>query len=1001
MNDSVARPDQAHASLRHRPRVYNLPAGLPFLDLLAKGVWDDAGGDKLVLARATVLLPNRRACRNLRDAFLRLTDGAPLLLPRLQPIGDVDDDELVLNADEGSFDLPPAITPLERQLLLTNMVLRKLGEGTDPGVAARLAETLAALLDSAQIEEASLDRLDDLVPDKFADHWQITIAFLQIIRDNWPAILAERGQMDPVARRIQLIRVLTERLRSHPPVDRIYAAGSTGSVPATAELLGLVARLPTGKVVLPGLDLELDDAAWDAVAGEPSHPQHGLRRLLEQIGIKRSEVRPWSGADDATARQARARMISDAQRPAVTTDSWLDQPLPPDAAFAGLRRIDAASPQDEAGAVALVMREALETRGRTAALITPDRNLARRVVAELARWNVAVDDSAGQPLSHTGPGVFFRLIAQAIGERAAPAPLLALLKHPLAAGGMRRSEFLAHTRYLERRVLRGPRPAPGFEGLADAVAGSRHAGDLHTFIARLAAKAAPLEAVMTSDDAILADLVVAHTQLAEWLAMSSDTGVTALWDGDAGEALANFVGELRQSASLLGRIPGAAWPSLLDALLSGRAVRPRYGSHPRLFIWGLLEARLQQADVLILGGLNEGTWPPEPQEDPWMSRPMRVELGLAPPERRIGLTAHDFAQAAASPVVVLSRAGKIDGAPTVPSRWLLRLDAMLANDPRWKATLVHDYPDWHRRLDTPPAISPVKPPQPRPPVEARPRGLSVTQIETWIRDPYAIFARHILDLKPLEAIDADPGALDRGLIIHAALDAFMREHQDAMPDDALTRLIACGESTFRPYIARPSVRAFWWPRFQRIARWFIAFEQARRDDGVVPLASELRGATILDGPAGPFELRCKADRIDAAGADALAIIDYKTGQPPSGKQIAAGLSPQLPLEAMIALADGFAGIRGGTVAELAHVRLTGGTPAGVYLPVNAPRNGAVASPDMLAAEARAGLLKRIAQFDLLRTAYLSRPRPEWLARDGVYDHLARVREWSQVEDDMP
>ena len=270
-----------------------------------------------------MLLPNRRACRNLRDAFLRLTDGAPLLLPRLQPVGDVDDDEFVLNADDGGFDLPPAIEPLPRQLLLTNLVLRKLGDNTDPGVAARLAEALAALLDSAQIDDVSLDRLDDLVPEAFADHWQKTIEFLQIIREHWPKILAERGQMDPVARRVHLIRGLAQRWSAQPPPDLVYAAGSTGSIPATAELLGVVARLPTGKLVLPGLDLALDDAAWDAVAGEPSHPQHGLRRLLEQIGLKRSEVRPWPGADDA-ARQARARMLSDAQRPAITTNSWLE-----------------------------------------------------------------------------------------------------------------------------------------------------------------------------------------------------------------------------------------------------------------------------------------------------------------------------------------------------------------------------------------------------------------------------------------------------------------------------------------------------------------------------------------------------------------------------------------------------------------------------------------------------------------------------------------------------
>jgi ATP-dependent helicase/nuclease subunit B len=380
---------------------------------------------------------------------------------------------------------------------------------------------------------------------------------------------------------------------------------------------------------------------------------------------------------------------------------------------------------------------------------------------------------------------------------------------------------------------------------------------------------------------------------------------------------------------------------------------------------------------------------------------MRAQLGLSPPERRIGLAAHDFAQLAASSEVVLTRAAKIDGAPTVPSRWLLRLEAMLANDARWKATRAVDPAEWHRHLDLPVRIAPVEAPRPRPPVNARPRKLSVTQIETWVRDPYAIFARHVLKLRPLEPIDADPGALERGLVIHQALDDFIRKNGDRLPGDALQRLIRCGEDAFKPLIDRPSVRAFWWPRFQRIAKWFVELERSRRGAGIKPLGTELRGALTLDAAGGPFELRCIADRIDAEPGGALTIIDYKTGQPPSDKQVQVGLSPQLPLEAAIAQSGGFPDIAGRAVGELVYIRLSGGIPPGEYRSLQPSVDGARIPADRLAAKAREGLLKRIAQFDQEGTAYLSRPRPQWLSRPGDYDHLARVLEWSQlVEEEL-
>jgi ATP-dependent helicase/nuclease subunit B len=1000
----AGRTERGAASGRP-PAVYSIAPELPFVDVLAAGLLARAGDDPAALARTLVLLPTRRACRALQEAFLRRRGGAGLLLPRLQPLGDVDEDELLLTAGDAplagdDLDVPPAVAPLSRLLLLARLVAEDAGAGAgaDPATAVRLAESLADLLDGAAIAEISLDRLDRLVPEEFAAHWQTTLDFLAILRERWPRLLADRGEIDLIERRLRLLRTLAARWRTAPPAHPVIAAGSTGSIPATADLLGVVARLAAGEVVLPGLDSTLDERSWTEAGKDATHPQHALHGLLERIGVAREAVRPWDVPAIAPASSARVRLIAEALRPAETTGDWLALKPPPDAAFAGVTRIDAASPRDEAGAIALRLREALEAPGRIAALVTPDRALARRVAAELRRWDIEVDDSAGTPLAATPPGGFLRLVAAAAAERLAPVALLALLKHPLAAGGVAPGAFREQARRLERAVLRGPRPAPDVAGLRAALAQTQGeaGGDLARWLDGLEHRVAPLADMMARATAPLGDLLRAHLSAAEALAASdAETGAARLWAGEAGEAAATFIAEAVAAAEALPPLSPGRYPALFETLMAGRVVRPRYGRHPRVHIWGPLEARLQRADLMILGGLNEGTWPPEPAEDPWLSRPMRQALGLPPPEFRTGLAAHDFAQACAAPEIVLTRASKVEGTPTVASRWLLRLDALLANDKRWAATLDARPLAWHRFLDEPAeAPRPVPPPRPCPPVAARPRKLSVTAVESWIRDPYAIFARRILRLEQLDPLDADPGVLERGLMIHHALDRFLRDHRETLPEDALARLLDHGRATFGPWLDRPAVRAFWWPRFRRIADWFVDFERARRAAGMHTLATEVRGERRIAARAGDFTLTCIADRVDLTPDGALAILDYKTGTVPSARQVDSGLSPQLPLEAAIALAGGLENIAARAVGELAYVKLSGGRDAGDYKPVEVRRDGTAIVPEALAAQALEGLARRIARFDDPATPYLSRPHPQWLSRAGDYDHLARVREWS-------
>jgi len=996
------------------PAVYTIPAGVSFVDALARGIRDAVGDAPENLTRVRVLLPNRRAARALGAAFLRQAKDRPLLLPRMTPLGDLDDDTLLLDdvadAADGidgggdSLTQPPAIAPLRRQLLLARLVIKRYGGGIGHDQAARLAQELARLLDQIATERLHGERLATLVPHAFARHWQLTLDFLSIITRAWPAILAEEGVIDPADRRDRLIMARARAWRERPPAEPVYAAGSTGSIPATAELMAVVARLPRGAIVLPGLDKASDAATWQAVADDPCHPQHTMARLLEQIGVTRDQVAVWPGCNPSPAIVSRTDMVRRALAPAKRIGAGPPAPPPDPAAIDGVSRIDCRGAEDEARVIALLMRETLEFVGRTAALVTADRVLARRVAGELGRWGIEVDDSAGMPLADTPPARFLRLVAAMVDKDLAPVPLLAALKHPLAALGVPTAVCRAHVRRLEHGILRGPRPAPGLDGLKRAwtdaradVDGEKTADPVLALLTRLGAAIQAFADIRRHGHAPLADILAAHVHAAEALAATdAETGPARLWAGEAGEAAATFVAELAASADGSDIVAADRYPALFDVLMEGQVVRPRFGRHPRLAIWGPLEARLQHAEVMILGGLNEGVWPPAPEASPWMGRPMMAAFGLPLPERRIGLSAHDFAQAFSAPRVWLTRADRRAGAPTVPSRWLFRLDTALRGT-GWedkRGLAERRWLNWQSALDAPASVIPAAAPKPCPPVAARPRKLSVTQVETWMRDPYALYARHILGLSALDPIDADPDAADYGSIVHRALARFVADGGVCqagdggvgLTEDALERLLAAGREEFRPVLDRPAVATFWWPRFERIADWFVAEERQRRPD-LSRTVVETRGSLVLDGPAGPFELTAVADRIDLRADGTLDIIDYKTGMPPSIKEILCGFACQLPLEAAIAMAGGFSGIGPIAVHGLEHWRLGGGDPAGKRHPVKC-------DPATLADEARDGLTALVALFDDDVIPYYSRPYSAFAPRYSDYDHLARVREWS-------
>ncbi len=1036
-------------------RVCSVPLSVPFLRTVISALIDgrlvegfEARSNPAALAEATLYLPTRRAVRVAREVFLDELKSDAAILPRIVPLGDIDEDELAF-AGEGeqlegaaALDIPPKLGELDRRLTLAHLVAAW-ARKTDvaplvvggPASTLALASDLARLIDDMVTRDISWDRLDGLVPDNLDEYWKLSLDFLRIARKLWPDHLKEIGKIEPAARRDLLISAEAARL-TRQPGGPVVAAGSTGSMPATSKFLHAVAKLPHGAVVLPGLDTDLDEASWQAIGGErddegklvahpaSNHPQFAMHALLDRFGIKRGDVEVLG----APAPDGRDVLLSEAMRPSNATAQWHDRLARPEIAahiargMQNLAAIEAPNPEMEALSIAIAMREARHLE-KSAALVTPDRALARRVMAALARWNLDYDDSGGDALIETPAGTFARLAAEAVAKALEPPALLALLKHPLCRLGAAAGEHARGIEALELALLRGTRPQPGTKGLAEDFArfrgelkryrdkdvSSLHGSEPRTrlqdwqldraqeLISALRKALVPMEELASGTPYDIAEIATRHREVLIALSQGRD-GIAVAFEDQDGLALSAAFDDLvaeQKPSGLIVTLPD--YPEVFQTAFADRAVRRAEKPGATLHIYGPLESRLMQADRVIAGGLIEGVWPPAPRTDPWLSRPMRHELGLDLPERRIGLSAHDFAQLLGNADVILSHSAKAGGAPAVPSRFLHRLEAV-AGEERWEAAKKAGalYLDFALALDAPAEVKPIAQPAPRPPRVTRPLRLSVTQIEDWLRDPYTIYARHILDLQPLDPVDMELTAADRGSAIHNALGDFTRTYDKELPADPMRALREIGEKHFRPLMARPEAQALWWPRFQRIVRWFSEWETARRCD-IGAIEAEISGEIQirLDNER-TFTLNARADRIERRTDGTFAILDYKTGQPPTAKQVRMGLSPQLTLEAAILRGGGFEGIdSGSSVSELAYVRISGNNPPGEHRALELKiRNEPPQSPDAAAEYAREKLEALIRAFENETEPYSSLNLPMWTNRYGSYDDLARIKEWS-------
>jgi ATP-dependent helicase/nuclease subunit B len=1016
-------------AMRADANVFTIPPGTPFLETLVKACLDgslgfDMGADANDLSAATIYVPTRRAARALTHAFTEALRPHALLLPRVVPLGDPADleENALLGDDFADFDsaIPPAIPLIDRQLALSRLVegwrssgdlaaLSAAGDGFTLGGSFgdsfALAGELGRLIDEFALEGIDWGAIDALAPLEFDDYWRLTRDFLAIAGQAWPAYLAERGLLDPAERLNRQLHAAAARMRAAPPVGPVIAAGSTGSVPATAALLATIARLPLGAVVLPGLDTEMDEQAWQLVAegaapepAQPGHPQAMLKTLLHRMDIGRANVGVLSAAG-----AGRARIVHASMRAADATEAWptmraaFEAELP--AALEDVSVVEARDEREEALAIAVALRGALEQPGKTAALITPDRALAARVVSELKRWGLSVDDSAGQPLALLPAGHRARLMLKAAAPDARPVDFLALLHAlPHDPGALEAVELAG---------LQNHDIADGPDGWSRALEGAEQRRDTHYApkpLKRVTCEALQAARALVSGlRSALEPLVVeadARRPIGAWARDHSEVAARlsqALPDDMPDTSALNRLLDQLVMASTQPLVCAADYAAVFEQMCSSAAVVSGTGSQGRIKIFGLLEARLIPAHVVVLGGLNERTWPSDARTDPFLNRAMRAQLGLSSPERRIGQSAHDFSQALGTQKVLLTRAATVEGTPMVASRFLRRLDTFIGAD---AAKAMRARANWlveaAHALDESPLLKAAPRPAPKPSREVQPPSLSITEIATLYRDPYAIYARHVLDLAPLPPLDAEPDARDKGTIIHEALAVFITEASANWPADPLARLLEIGAAVFQPLMARERTAAFWWPVFTRMAESFVIDEQERRA-GTLRSVVETRATlplTLGDGTV--FTLRGKPDRIDVLADGGLAIIDYKTGAAPSGPQVFFNLEPQLTLAAAMALKGAFAGVDAREIKEISYARV------GADYERKAVSFARTPGKDQDMNEIALGHLSSlVTTLDRLRSgtdAFTARRMPRMAKDTGDYDHLARTSEWVSESD---
>ncbi len=933
--------------------IYTTGLSEDFADKLTAFILEKHRDNPFDMAQTHVILPTKRACLMVREAFLRASQNHSLLLPQMSALYELD------NLDEN---LPAVMPSLNRTLLLARLCAKK-PNITGMDKALMIAIGLGELLDEFYQYEADINDLTSLVQEKqFAEHWNETVAFLDIIHTEWPKILAHHSQIDEMDYRIRMIKSYAKKWRENPPEKSIIMAGFDGAIPAVIELASVIHALPNGILFLNGADTSLTTEEFNRLP--PIHAQYPLKRLLDGVRLKPSDIKQLNATQTPTE-----HLMWEMLKPTQETDKWQHVQGIDEKALSHVRRFYCETTDEEARCIALLLRNVLETPEKTAAFVTTDRALARRVALEMKRWGILLDDSAGVPLRQTPVGIYLMLLVKLALNPQDGHAWLALLKHPLSADLSNPAELRYRIKSAEKTARK--------DNIRFQYQTKVQLDDL-------------FETFKPNTLKPFSELLKMHIQMAERLASSHDrVGFERLWANEAGQTAYTFLTDLMAYADLLGDIETSYYPKVLELLINGLNVRPKYGMHPRLDILGPIEARLHHADVMIVGGLNEGTFPQSPDVGPWLNRPMRQALGLPAPENKIAVAGMDFAMCFCAKEVYLTRSLKTDGAQTIPSRFLSRLEAVLnAAKISWPVL----QPTFAKIIDKPSVYETIIRPAPKPPVSCRPNRLSVTKIELWMRDPYAIYARYILKLYKLNDLEAPKKQQLFGNAIHKTLEQFLKEDSHSLD---LDKLIKLGQKNLMEHGFDEADMAFYLPKFHQIAKWFLNMQSQRIHQIKTSFVEQIGETDIQIDDGTPFTLYGTADRIDLLNDGTVEIIDYKTGTVSTKKEVVSGYAPQLPLEGYIATQGGFKDIGAREISNLSYWKVSGKNDASAITTLMNPQKD---ESDLIETTYH-GVKRLITTFNDENVAYESCPAPEKAPRYNDYEHLSRAKEWQTTEDE--